>query len=219
MLRNSLRALCDLDQTRHTKIHVRTTTTTRVWIKDIRFLCVSLRLVWLAPGNLYVSPESFEPQRVVRSRCRAQGRRYESARDSHARRLRADCRLRFRLVRDAVCVAAYRGGHRVSDRPVDCGREALGFLRCDLSRLQEDLLVLRSDVSDVSHNAAALRKGCEPVGSSDNGKKDVVQKDRQLRTPQYSPWKDGGVHQGTRQNPREHRLRKFLVQAYEVHIR
>ena len=62
------------------------------------------------------------------------------------------------------------------DRPVDCGREALGGLRCDLLRLQEDLMVLRGDVSDVSHNAAALTKGCEPVGSSDNGRKDVVQK-------------------------------------------
>ena len=39
------------------------------------------------------------------------------------------------------------GEHRVSDRPVDCGREPLGGLRCG-----------------------------EPVGSSDNGKKDVVQK-------------------------------------------
>ena len=122
VLRNSLRALCDLDQTRHIKIHVRTTTTTRVWIKDIRFLCVSLRLVRLA--NLLVSPESSELCISSDLGARAQGRRYESARDRHARRLRVACRFRLRLVRDVACVAAHRGGPRVADRPIDCGREA-----------------------------------------------------------------------------------------------
>ena len=38
-------------------------------------------------------------------------------------------------------------------------RVAFDSLRCDLLRLQEDLLVLHSEVSDVNHNAAALTKG------------------------------------------------------------
>ena len=91
--------------------------------------------------------------------ARAQWRRHESARDRRARRQRAECRLRLRLVRDAACVAAHRGGSPVSDRPVDGGREAFDRLRDDIVRLQEDLLVLRSEVSDVNHNAVALTKG------------------------------------------------------------
>ena len=45
----------------------------------------------------------------------AQWRRHESARDRRERRHRAECRLRLRLVRDAACVAAHRGGPREPD--------------------------------------------------------------------------------------------------------
>ena len=116
--------------------------------------CACCLFVTWQPSS--VDRVSSELQHVVRLRCTCG--RHESTRDRRAKRQRVECRPRLRLVRDAACVAAHRGGSSVCERPVDSVREALDGLRCDLSRLQEDFLVLRSEICDVNHNATALTK-------------------------------------------------------------
>ena len=73
--------------------------------------------------------------------ARAQWRRHESAKDRRERRHRAECRLRLRLVRDAACVAAHRGGPREPDVV-----KRMSVLEVSLQELVESLSSLETSV-------------------------------------------------------------------------
>ena len=73
--------------------------------------------------------------------ARAQWRRHESAKDRRERRHRAECCLRLRLVRDAACVAAHRGGPREPDVV-----KRMSVLEVSLQELATSLSLLETSV-------------------------------------------------------------------------
>ena len=85
--------------------------------------------------------------------ARAQWRRHESAKDRRERRHRAECRLRLRLVRDAACVAAHRGGPREPDVV-----KRMSVLEVSLQELVQSLSSLETSVVVVEKAACCSDK-------------------------------------------------------------